>query len=114
MDELHDESFQEIERSRAVTMRARPPGERGAASPGVDVLGSRHEQPDVVEHPRSRDVRGALERDVVAIAREVDVLGVGPPLDPVSGQLDEEAFGRIEVANTRRHVAQTEGSRGHA
>src|SRR5262249_3093160 len=101
-----------IETARTVAMRARPGVELHAArlevrGPRIDVLGLRHQHPDVIEPRvvRISDLTAGVEREVVRAARHVELTLARPPFLRVSEHVALERLHARKVAHTERDVA---------
>src|SRR3954447_26323932 len=101
-----------VEAPSAVAMRPRRrvelhPFFREIRGPRVDVFGSAHEKPDVVEPAFARWARGwraLVKGEVVFAARQLELARARPPLDDVAEGFRVEALHRSHVAAEQRHV----------
>src|SRR5262245_14303025 len=105
----------EVERPRAVAVGLRRRLQRHAVSlqigpPGVDVRRGGDRNADVVQPAIARRL-GAMEREVVAGPVEIDVVGIGAPLDGVAHDVDPEPLRRRQIADVERDVADAEQRR---
>ena len=82
--------------------------------PGVDVARRRHRDADVIQLAApvvGAARRSAVQRQVVVRAGravQVDVVGVGPPLDLVTHGAGPEALGGGEIGDHERDVTDAE------
>lgn len=80
--------------------------------PDIDLLGLIDNKTDVVEPLVTGEVisaRGAVQGQIVIAGGEIDIVGVGPPLDLHPHQIDVEVLASLEVGNEQCDVAQAGG-----
>src|SRR4051812_40234983 len=117
VDDLDEEVLRavEVERAGAVAVGLGLRLQRHLVSgqmrgPGVDVGRRGDGDPDVIELTARRDIP-PVERQIISTAVQVDVVGVGPPLDLVPHHRHPELLRRLEVADGQRDVTDPQQRR---
>ncbi len=121
VDQLHEPSIgiAAIEAPGAVAVGARRGVDDDTVGfqifvPGIHGLGIRQQETDVVEVLWTgwKGLSGrAVQRYIIGARGEIDIVCIGPPLDPHAEEIDIESLRALEIADIQGHMTEAEGCR---